>query len=83
MSFEESQIIILHCHRDVLFYGRRRVLQWARGARRRNKCQQMNLNAYEPFFHRRAMNRPVSPERTWTALVRFRARASTDLRREK
>jgi hypothetical protein len=39
--------------------------------------------AYDPFFHARAMKRPVPPESTWRALARFRARASGELRREK
>lgn len=38
---------------------------------------------YDPFFHVRAMNRPVSPDSTRSALARFRARASGERRREK
>jgi len=39
--------------------------------------------AYDPFFHARPMNRAGSPESTWRALARLRARASSEFRREK
>jgi hypothetical protein len=39
--------------------------------------------SYDPFFHARALKRPVWPESTTRALPRFRARASGELRREK
>ena len=45
--------------------------------RRKHRC------AYDPFFHARAMNRPILPESTWRAFARFRARASGESRREK